>query len=87
MGAANHDPAHFPQPERFDIHRQNADDHFAFGKGRHFCLGAPLARLETKVALRTLFARHDRIHVVPDQDEGYLPVMTLDTRQHLRVTW
>lgn len=87
MGAANHDPAHFPQPERFDIHRQNADDHFAFGKGRHFCLGAPLARLETKVALRTLFARHDRIRVVPGQDEGYLPVMTLDTRQHLRVTW
>jgi cytochrome P450 len=87
MGAANHDPQHFPEAERFDVRRANADEHVAFGRGRHFCLGAPLARLETTIALQVLYERLGEIRVVPDQDQVFLPVMTLDTRMHLEVTW
>jgi cytochrome P450 len=50
---ANRDPKHFVDPERFDVAR-NPTDHFALGTGIHVCLGAPLARLETRVAISRL---------------------------------
>ncbi|GIW41788.1 MAG: polyketide biosynthesis cytochrome P450 PksS [Candidatus Binatia bacterium] len=56
IGSANHDEEVFPDPERFDIGRED-NRHLAFGFGVHYCLGANLARLETQVALRVLLER------------------------------
>ncbi|MGH7965538.1 MAG: cytochrome P450 [Candidatus Binatia bacterium] len=60
FASANHDEHKFPDPERFDILR-NTEGHVAFGFGIHFCLGAQLARLETRVALEGLLTRFPRL--------------------------
>ena len=53
LGSANRDERKFPEPDRFDVTR-NPQDHVAFGYGIHYCLGAPLARLEARIALESL---------------------------------
>lgn len=57
LGGAGRDPAAYPDPDRVDPHRPRAAEHLAFSAGIHYCLGAPLARLETEVALRRLAER------------------------------
>ena len=57
VAAANRDPAVFADPHRFDVTRANAGRHLAFSGGRHFCLGAALARAEGEVGLRSFFDR------------------------------
>lgn len=62
--SANRDDAKYPDAERFDVTR-NTQGHLAFGLGPHFCLGAPLARLEAKVAFEELFDRFGPIELLP----------------------
>jgi len=54
FGSAHRDPAHFPAPDELDVERDNAGTHLTFGKGAHFCLGAPLARMEFEIVLELL---------------------------------
>jgi cytochrome P450 len=65
LGAANHDDRVFTDPETFDLHRDAAElrQLVSFGGGRHFCLGASLARLESRVVLRELVRRHSTVEV------------------------
>ena len=58
LAGANRDPAVFEDPHRFDIERPNANKHLSFSSGRHFCLGAALARAEGEVGLRSFFDRY-----------------------------
>jgi cytochrome P450 len=70
LTAANRDERVFTEPHRFDIHRQ-PNPHLAFGHGIHFCLGAPLARLEARVALRLLLERYRDVEVARDEQVDY----------------
>lgn len=57
LGAMKRDPAHVRDPDRFDPWRTDGTAHTAFGFGRHYCLGASLARLEARLAMRALLDR------------------------------
>jgi cytochrome P450 len=74
LGAANRDPAHFTDPDRFDFARANASDHVSFGAGRHFCLGAAMAREEARVAVAALLERFPQLaldEASPSAPHGY----------------
>ena len=67
--AANRDPEQFPQPAAFDIDRADTR-HLAFGQGIHYCVGAPLARVEAAIAIRTLLARWPVIAAAGEAEPG-----------------
>jgi len=73
FASADHDPAQFDDPDVFDVGRENAELHLAFGKGPHFCLGAPLGRLEVRIVLELLTRHTPDIALVPDQPLEYSP--------------
>lgn len=65
LAGANRDPDVFADPHRFDVTREEADQHVSFSSGRHYCLGAALARMEGEVGLRTLHERFPDLTLAP----------------------
>jgi cytochrome P450 len=95
LGAANRDPEAFADPERLDITR-DPNPHESFGGGIHYCIGAPLARVEGRVALSKLLARYSSIEVdtahvtwanrINHSGRAYLTSAILDGRWMVRVS-
>ncbi len=85
LGAANRDPARFPEPDRFDLDRRAAG-HLAFSAGVHACLGAALARQETQAAIETLLRRWPSLRLTSDRP-AWRPTTTLRGLATLPVTW
>lgn len=69
LTSANRDPAHFAEPDQLDLARPDCQRHLAFGHGSHYCLGAPLARLEGRIALATLFERLPNLQCSGREDQ------------------
>jgi len=85
FGSADRDPEHFPEPDRLDVRRENSAEHLSFGKGVHFCLGAPLARMEMRIALELLTEHAPDMHLVDDQAFPYVPITMFRSLEHLFV--
>jgi pimeloyl-[acyl-carrier protein] synthase len=85
IGAADRDPAQFPDPDRLDITRSD-NRHIAFGLGIHFCLGAPLARVEGQIAINTLVQRLPTLALATGRPE-YRQSLTLRGLKALPVTF
>jgi cytochrome P450 len=87
LGAANHDPTMFSEPESFDILRDSSNS-LAFGYGIHYCVGAPLARLEGEIAIRTLLQRLPDIHLArPETELEWRASTILRGLKHMPVVW
>jgi len=87
LGSGNHDEAMFPDPSNFDPERKNAKKHLGLGYGAHFCMGAPLARLEMRIILEELTRRIPHLHLEQEQAYEYLPTLIFRGVQHLQVEW
>lgn len=85
LSAADRDDSRYPAPDDFDIHRDTRG-HLAFGHGLHYCLGAPLARLEARTALRTLLDRAPALALDGPPGE-WLPGMLIRGVRSLPVRW
>lgn len=87
IGSGNRDDDMFADGERFDATRRNAKRNLAFGHGTHFCMGAPLARLEMRVIFEELTRRLPSMRLVPEQSFRYIPTLTFRGVQKLEVEW
>ena len=85
LGSANRDPDVFDRPEQLDLSRRG-NPHVTFGAGIHFCLGAPLARLELQESLATLIRRLPRLAPVEVDETRWKPSFVLRGLQELLVT-
>ena len=84
LAGANRDPAEFPEPDRFVLHRPNVRRHLAFAAGPHVCIGMDLARLEARVAVSTVLARLPAARLAADSasaDRTRVPQAGVDGRR------
>jgi cytochrome P450 len=87
LNSANRDPGRFDDPDRLDLERQDVK-HLAFGRGRHYCLGAPLARVEAEIALTTLLRRLPGLRLdMPLEELRWRPVPLFRSLASLAVAW
>lgn len=88
LASANRDEEQFDEPDVFDIHRENAGKHLAFSQGIHYCLGAPLARLEARIAFELLTVRMADLRLAPeDQTIEFDPNISFRGPKELWVEW
>jgi len=85
LAASGRDPAVFPEPERFDLHRAEASKTLAFGRGIHYCVGAALGKLEAQLAIEALTQRFPRLRLVEDQEFSFHPNISFRGPQALWV--
>jgi cytochrome P450 len=87
LGSADRDQSRFPDPDTLDFAREDVK-HLAFGRGSHYCLGAPLARLEAEVALTTLLRRLPGLRLAMSVEElHWRPVPLFRSLASLQVAW
>ena len=86
MAAANRDPAQFPAPHEFDIGRE-PNRHLSFGHGVHFCIGAPLSRMEAAVALPMIIKQLPNLRLVRDESPELFEGRFLFGFKHLPITF
>lgn len=85
LAASGRDDAAFARPAEFDLRRPNAEEHLAFGKGLHYCLGANFGRLEAQIAITELARRFPFLTLVPDQRLTFHPNISFRGPQALLV--
>ncbi|MEU7585575.1 cytochrome P450 [Micromonospora sp. NPDC049230] len=86
IGAANHDPAVFADPQKFHPHRSDVGNHLSFGHGPHFCIGAGLARLEAEIALTRLAESIPGLRLASEQRRSYKPNVAFRSHRTLLAT-
>ena len=87
IGSGSRDENAFTEGEKFDIFRKQEKKHLAFGNGAHFCMGAPLARMEMQIILEELAKRLPNMRLVKDQEWNYIPTLAFRGVQKLLVEW
>lgn len=87
FAAANREPEYFENPDQFDLHRTNANQHISFGKGIHFCLGAMLAKVEARIVVGALARRIPSLRMVPGQKLTHFPNITFRGPERLLLEW
>jgi cytochrome P450 len=85
FASAHRDASHFPDPDVFDITRENARTHLSFGKGVHLCIGAPLARIEMRVTLELLTELTPHLRLAPGNDFKIIPNLVFRQMDELLV--
>lgn len=88
LGAADRDPERFAAPDTLDLAAERSTRHLGFGRGPHFCLGAPLARLEAEIALGTVLRRLPGLRLaIPPEELRWRPVPLFRSLVALPVVW
>ena len=87
FGSANRDESRFPQADQYLLNRAGQPPHLAFGRGIHYCVGAPLGRLEARIALEVLGQQLPGLRLAPSPAPEHVPNMMFRGLARLPVIW